>query len=184
MSNLKNLSPVAHLVINTTKNKKVGFASLVYTNKEGETSRHLVNLNATFANAKIKDIATLQALKDSDFDVYGETKELMIEAKNALLEAFIKPNENRSNGQIDAYTKINDAMKYHNVSGDLYLYALRVKKEVLIEGAPRKEVKSAPLTIAKRKVEKDFDLKSVKYGSFKIDSLAKATLNGDTLLFE
>ena len=188
MSNVNTLPALTQLVINTTANKGVGFASIFYTNKSGETARHLVNVNASLQNAKAKDLKTLEALTDKDLEaVMLENPNLDIEtlreALAEMIQSIVKPNENRSNGQIEAYTRINEAMKYHNTTGDIYLFALRVKKEVIQSGT-YKEVKSAPKTIAKRKIEKHFDLKAPNFVNFKIDQMFSAKLNGDTLVFE
>lgn len=188
MSNLKNLPTLTQLVITTTANKGVGFASILYTNKEGETAKHLVNVNASLSNAKAKDLETLKAVTDKDLlPLVSEEKkitlEVLIEAKNALIESIVNPNQNRSQAQINAFTKINDSMKYHNETGDIYLFALRVRKDVIV-GIERKAVNSKPLTIAKRIIEKSLDLKAPKFVNFKIDQMFTAKLNGDVLEFQ
>lgn len=188
MSNLKKLPALTQLVINTTANKGVGFASILYTNKEGETAKHLVNINATLSNAKAKDLEVLKAITDKELEAIVDaeksiTLEVLIEAKEALIKSIVDPNANRSNAQIDAYTRINDAMKYHNETGDIYLFALRVRKDV-INAVEYKAVNSKPLTVAKRKIEKHLDLKAPKFVNFKVDQMFTAKLNGDTLEFE
>ena len=76
-----------------------------------------------------KDIATLEKIEDSSLE-----SEILIQAKNELLASLIKPNENLSKGQINAYTHINGALKYHNETKDLYMFGLVAKKKVLSEG--------------------------------------------------
>lgn len=188
MSNLKNLPTLTQLVISTTANKGVGFASIYYTNKEGETARHLVNVNASLSNAKAKDLETLKAVTNDELNKLVDaekniTIEVLIEAKDALIKSIVSPNENRSQAQINAFTKINESMKYHNETGDIYLFALRVRKDVIVP-IERKAVNSKPLTIAKRIIEKSLELKAPKFVNFKIDQMFSAKLNGDTLVFE
>lgn len=187
MSNLKSLPKATQLVIETTVKNGVGFASILYTNKEGEVASHLVNINASLSNAKAKDLTLLEALTDAQLlelvDVDKKiTLEVLIEAKNGLIQSIVKPSENRSQGQINAYTRINDCMKYHNETGELYIFALRVRKTVIKETV-YPTVNSRPLTIAKRMIEKSFDLKAPKYKNYKIDSMYKAKLNGETFEF-
>lgn len=166
------------LVIATAKSNKVSFTSLTYTNAEGEKATHLINLNATYTKAKEKDIATLESIKDSDLET-----EILIQAKNELLSSLKKPSENASKGQIDAYTHINGALKFHNVTKDLYMYGLVAKKKVLSEGT-YKETNKRPLTIAKEQIKKDYKLKTATFKQFKISQFAKVSLYGETIDFQ
>jgi hypothetical protein len=160
----------------------VSFVSVKnYTNKAGEVSNNLINIGINYANAKKKDIATLnelnidKAIKEHGFKC---SKELLEEARKELMVSFIKPDENRSQGQINAYTIIFDGVKVHNHTGVLYLYGYREKKDVLVKGE-YKAVNSKPLTIAKDELRKL--LKTNKFVNFALEVGNTLKLNGETL---
>lgn len=151
-----------------------------YTNRFGEVSNNLVNAGAKLSSAKAKDVETLKALDitkiDSDID-----KVTLEKARVELLNSFTNPNQKRSQGQIDAYTKINECIKVHNETGEIYIFGLRLNKTIITKGEYKK-VNSRPLTIAKRRLEKE--LKSSAFTNFKLSNMAKIRTNGEELIFE
>ena len=145
MQNLE-ISPKALQVINLVKNAVsksvtgVSFFSIKnYTNSSGEVSNQLINVGINYEKSKQKDIELLENIKLSDYE-FKSPIELLEQAKAELIAAFIKPNENRSNGQIEAYTTIFSGVKVHNESGFLYIYGYGVSKNILVKGE-YKEVK-------------------------------------------
>jgi hypothetical protein len=157
----------------------VSFVSIKgYTNSYSEVSNNLVNVGASLTNAKVKDIETL---KNLDVTTLGADSILLEKARVELINSFINPNENRSNGQIDAYTIIAKGIKVHNETGDIYIFGLRTSKTVIEQGV-YPIVNSRPLTIAKNLLKKD--LKSSKFTQYKIGSITTIKLNGEELIFE
>lgn len=157
----------------------VSFVSVKgYTNSYGEKSHNLVNVGASLTNAKLKDIETLKSL---DVTTLGGDSILLEKARVELINSFVSPNENRSNGQIDAYTIIAKGIKVHNETGDIYIFGLRAIKTVIEQGV-YPIVNSRPLTIAKNQLKKD--LKSSKFTQYKIGSITTIKLNGEELIFE
>ena len=149
-----------------------------YTNSFGEVSNNLVNVGASLTNAKAKDVETLQAL---DVTTLGGDTILLEKARVELINSFVSPNENRSNGQIDAYTIVGKGIKVHNESGEIYIFGLRNSKSVLAEGI-YPIVNSRPLTIAKNSLKKN--LKSSKFTQFKLSATSVIKANGEELIFE
>jgi len=157
----------------------VSFVSIKgYTNSYGEVSNNLVNVGASLENAKKKDIETLQSL---DVTTLNGDSILLETAKVELINSFIKPDENRSQGQIDAYTIVAKGIKVHNQTGEIYVFGLRNSKTVVVEGV-YPQVKSRPLTIAKNQLRKE--LKSNKFTQYKLSSTAVMKMNGEELIFE
>lgn len=154
--------------ISELKNKLSGylggfFGVRNYENQNGEISNYVVNVKVNYDKLKIKDIETCKNFNTSN--------EIEIQAKNALLTAFLKPTDatkNRQNGQIDAYIYICDGVKMHKESLDLFFVGQRVSKKVLVAGI-YPTVNSKPLTIAKNKIRKNFS--TTNYRSFKIGNL-------------
>jgi hypothetical protein len=149
-------------IIKKIKNSPTGvsFVSVKeYENKSNEISNYLINVGVSLENAKSKDIEYLENLDvktlktDIDFD-------LLNEAKIALIEALKKPNQNRSNGQKNAYTTISKGIRLHNETNRLHVYGFFVKKDVIVKGV-YKTVNSRPLTIAKNYLRKG--MKSTKF---------------------
>jgi hypothetical protein len=149
-----------------------------YTNSFGEVSNNLVNVGASLTNAKTKDVETLQAL---DVTTLGGDTILLEKARVELINSFVSPNENRSNGQIDAYTIVGKGIKVHNESGEIYIFGLRNSKTIIEQGV-YPIVNSRPLTLAKNQLKKD--LKSNKFTQFKLSSTATIRMNGEELIFE
>ena len=161
---------------------KVAFVSLRnYTDSKGEVQNALINVGVSYENAKKKDIEYLQNLdvKSLKTDI---PLELLEKAKEELLKALIKPNENRSNGQIDAYTFISNGIKVHNVKNELYIFGMSVNKKVIEESKEEKVDTRKPLTKAKDFIRKGF--KSTKYRQYNVLNLGSVKLNGETIVFE
>lgn len=160
----------------------VSFVSVKnYTNKQGEVSNNLINIGIKYENAKKKDIAFLNELNiEKAVKEFGLKSELSLleQAKKDLMVAFIKPDQNRSQGQINAYTTIFEGVKVHNETGVLYIYGYREKKEVLVKGE-YKSVNSSALTIAKNELRSL--LKTNKYTQYALEVGNTLKLNGETL---
>ena len=157
----------------------VSFVSIKgYTNSFGEVANNVVNVGASLTKAKEKDVETLQNL---DVTKLGGDSILLEKARVELINSFLNPNENRSNGQIDAYTIVAKGIKVHNETGEIYIFGLRTSKTVITEGI-YPTVNSRPLTIAKNQLRKD--LKSNKFTQYKLSSTSTIKLNGEELSFE
>jgi hypothetical protein len=148
-----------------------------YRNSFGEVSNNMVNVGASLSNAKAKDVITLQGLDVTTFNADSITLE---KARVELINSFINPNENRSNGQIDAYTIIAKGIKVHNITGKIYIFGLRTNKTVIEQGI-YPTVNSKPLTLAKNQLKKD--LKSSKFTQYALENITSVKLNGQTLEF-
>lgn len=183
--NTISTSVIALQVINNLTNALaksptgVSFVSIKgYTNSYGEVSNNVVNVGASLTNSKAKDIETLQSL---DVTTLGGDSILLEKARVELINSFIKPNENRSQGQIDAYTIVAKGIKVHNETGEIYIFGLRKSKSVVTEGV-YPIVNSKPLTLAKNSLKKN--LKSSKFTQFKLSATSVIRANGEELIFE
>ena len=156
----------------------VSFVSIRnYTNKFGEVSNNLINVGANYEKAKQKDIAFLENINFSDYE-FKSNLSLLDEARKVLIASFIKPDENRSNGQINTYTHIVSGVKVHNETGVLYVYGYRENKQILTNGE-YPIVKSKPLTIAKDELRKL--LRTGKFTQYALEIGNEIRANGETL---
>ena len=153
-----------------------------YTNEQGEISNYVINLGASFANAKQADIETLKSRETvAALNInFGEVALYSEEARIALLNANLKPSK-ASKAQTDAYTTICSNLRMHNETGRLYVYGFRVSKTVL-KAVEYPEVNNTPLTIAKNKIRKE--LKVPKFRQYCLDKLVEIRMQGQTLEFE
>ncbi len=148
-----------------------------YENEQGEIANHLFNIGRSYQRAIQRDIETLRNLDLTKL----ETKHpltLMEEARTELINAFLKPNENRSNGQKDAYLGILNGLKVHVETGFLYIWGFREKKTIIQQGT-YKVVNSRPLTLAKDELRKL--LQTSKFKQFKIKVGETIKGGGETL---
>lgn len=156
----------------------VSFVSIRnYTNKYGETSNNLINIGASYEKAKQKDILFLENLNPNNYE-FKSPLSLIEEARKELIAAFLKPNENRSNGQKDNYTTIFSGVKVHNETGVLYVYGYRENKTITQNGN-YPIVNSKPLTIAKDELRKL--LRTGKFTQYALEIGNEVRANGETL---
>lgn len=171
---MENIPQHLHPLIEAVRNHRIGFASFSYRNQEGEASKVRVNVGFNYAKMKERNLAILNEgvefvpCPHGSYDLTAWNL-----AINELKVSFTSPDENRSEGQINAYmVLLNDegqpsAIKYHYENGMLYVTALLEHKEVLQEGEYKK-VKSAAKTLAKRAIEKHY-LTVAKYRMYRLD---------------
>lgn len=171
---------VIALVKNAFSNSLTGvsfFSIRNYESSTGEVANYLINVGINYEKSKQDDIETLRNLDVTKLDAKSSKVDLM-KAKTDLILAFEKPNENRSNGQIDAYTTICSGVKVHNETGKLYIYGYRVNKTILVEGE-KKVVNSSTSTIAKNELRKL--LKTGKFTQFAVEVGNTLKAQGETI---
>jgi hypothetical protein len=180
------ISDFAKRVINNLKGTiaksptGVGFVSIRgYENRYGEVSNNLINVGASYENAKKKDIEYLENLDLTTIETKTDLVTLE-KARTELINSLISPDKARSNGQKNAYTNICTGLKVHNETGDVYVWGFRVKKDVIQKG-DYPTVNSRPKTIAKNELRKG--MKTAKFTQYKVANIEQMNLNGDTLEF-
>lgn len=145
--------------------------------ESGEVANHLINIGVSYGRAIEKDIEFLANLDVTSMTWKSNIEDIKL-AKSELLQSLIAPNENRSNGQKDAYTVIMEGVKVHNETGLVYIWGHTVKKDIIVEGT-YKTVNSKPLTIAKNEIRKL--MKSTKYRQYKLDIGNELKCAGETV---
>lgn len=160
----------------------VSFCSVKnYTNQEGEVSDYVFNIGVSYEKAKEKDIEFLNKLDVTTMQWQSAMVDI-IKAKEQLITSLESPNKERSEGQKEAYTYINNGIKIHNVTGEVYVFGMKVSKKVkeaIDYGADTRK----PLTKAKDELRKL--MKSTKYRQFIFQSngmIIKAS--GEEITFE
>lgn len=159
------------------------FASFTYTNKQGETAKYSLILGGSTEEMYRKDItyltralSLLTRIGAREHNVLACSE--LLASRQKSLEVGIGHNPDYTNA--DTYLTLNGfrGVKMHKETGALYVNGLVEKKVVLIPGE-YKAVKSAPKTIAKRKLEKM--AYSGRFRQFDLSAISRAALNGEVL---
>lgn len=156
------------------------------TSENSEVADVLINVGASYENMKAADLETLQnadaeKLVNENFGV-----ELIKQALAEKIQSIVKPSEARSNGQKEAYIYLNKkgTLKYCKETKSVLISGTVVRKTVIVDGV-FKEVKSRPLTLAKKHIDKVLDLKMAKIRYYKISNIiANVKVSGETIEIE
>lgn len=160
----------------------------------GETANHVVNVGFSYENAIEKDLNKLNNLTAKDIEnlVFetGIDVNTVLTAKNEMINSFIK-NRNKetqskqSEAQQETYLSIAPGIRLHKETGQIYIYALHVSKQVIVKGE-HKKVNSREKTLAKKAIQKYLDMSTSKFRNFIVskDHLAKVKSLGEELIVE
>jgi archaellum component FlaF (FlaF/FlaG flagellin family) len=161
------------------------FISFVNTNANGETSKYLLNVGVSYENARANDINTIEnCLMATEGMTYIPSehynKAVWKEGLENTLQSLKSPNAVRSEAQKDAYIHLidNGSMKWNVAKSQVYLQGMLVSKTVITEGS-YPEVKSKPLTIAKKVIAKNY-LRTGQWRMFNLKNISTIKMNGDT----
>lgn len=158
-------------------NGGASFVSFAYTAKgTGETSEFTINFGISYRNAVEHDHAALIN--------YVPSSPIEEEAKAEMLQSL---SETLTEGVSSSYTQqglwepLARGVRLNKESGEVAFYGFVQRKQVLVEGEPKKPVKSRPLTLAKRAIEKACKFKRNRFAQFIIlpENLAAVKVRGE-----
>jgi hypothetical protein len=153
------------------------------TSSNSEVADLLINVGASYENMKSADLETLRGANPKDLVTENFGLALIEQAIAEKIQSIVSPNENRSNGQKDAYTFLNPkgTLKLCKETKSVLIMGTVVKKNVIVEGV-YKTVNSKPLTLAKKHIDKILNLKIAKIRHYKISNIIQnVRVNGDTI---
>lgn len=161
----------------------VKFAVFVYRAKEtGEVARVSVMLGASLTSLYQQDVAVLKSMIPTLDGISKEAAEAILKSREESLNVGIGNNSAYVHApqNADTYAVIPglNGVKVHKETGELYVSGL-VSHKTVLEAGTYKEVKSRPLTIAKREISKT--LGSSKYRQYILRNIEAVTIDGDTL---
>jgi hypothetical protein len=151
-----------------------------------EVADIVINVGTSYEKMKISDLETLKKVDVSKLVTENFGQALLEQALAEKIQSIVAPNVNRSNGQKDAYIKLNSngTLKYCKETENVMISGVVVRKNVIIKGE-FKEVKSKPLTLAKKYLDKVLDLKLAKIRYYKISNIiANVKVSGNTIEIE
>lgn len=152
-----------------------------YVNDKGEKSDYLINIGVNYKTQKEKDIEFLKNLDVTTMEWNCPMVDIIV-AKTKLLESYINPSPARSQAQKDAYIHINEALKLHADTLELYVFGSKVKKTIR-EAVDYGEDTRKPLTKAQDEIKQL--LKHTKYRQFKFKLNGMSMkLSGNEIAFE
>lgn len=176
----KTETVVDYLMALLDAKRSAQFASFDYTNKDGERSRYVVQLNVSTKETYEKDLETLVSIMPTLTDPLQIAAAHEVEA-SLHASIALKVGNNPAYTNAKTYTHVMTGVIMHKETGELYINGMQISRTVLVPGKPKKPVNSAPETIAKRTIENQ--LRKSKFRQFKLSSLNKAKLQGETLEF-
>ena len=139
------------------------FMSFLYQKKKtGEVSRYLINFGIDYHAAVAKDREALIA--------YTPNGEIEIQAKDEMLQSMAETIEEGVSSrytQKDTYEHIVKGVRKHKETGELYVYGyVHSKQQVEAPKIEEKPVKSRPLTLAKKAIQKACGFKHTGFATF------------------
>lgn len=180
--------------ITSDMSKGAKFARIIgYSSDKSDHSEladHTIILNFSYGNMRKDDKETLRTFDVNVVDVNKfnydsiDTKGMELtayknEVRNCLNNALYEINNpKKKETSNDDY--LNEMLVFNWNTERLSIIGQGVKKETIVEGEYKK-VKSAPLTIAKKLIKKQANLRVDKYKRFAIDNLSIVNLQGETL---
>lgn len=159
------------------------FIGFVYTNQNGETSRHNLLTGVSVTTLYKKDLQTLINLRPSLDGIKLVACDELIESIKNSLDKGIGNNDNYTlKGYFTPITK-NKEVSFHtdeNGVTSLYLRGYVVKKTVITKGE-YKVVKSSPKTLAKKELEKGLRRGKIRTFKINMDQIKSVSLQGMTV---
>jgi hypothetical protein len=181
--------------ITSDMSKGAKFARIIgYSSDKSDHSEladHTIILNFSYANMRKDDKETLRTFDVNVVDVNKfnyesiDTKGMELtayknEVRNCLNNALYEINNPKPSTKVNNDEYLNEMLVFNWNTERLSIIGQGVKKETIVEGEYKK-VKSAPLTIAKKLIMKQANLRVDKYKRFAIDNLNIVNLQGETL---
>lgn len=168
---------VLNIVSKLLELKKCSFLSLVYTNKQNETSRYTLQSNVNLMNVYKDDYETLSK--------YVCQNELELLCKDELLTTIKKSIDTEFNNEnytkLNYYTKLSDSIYFHE--NNLYFRnVFLMSKVVLIESDEvKKVVNSSEKTRTKRRLEKMLRRSKIREFCIDMSQIHKIKMNKETI---
>lgn len=181
--------------ITSDMSKGAKFARIIgYSSDKSDHSEiadHIIILNFSYGNMRKDDKETLRTFDVNVVDVNKfnydsiDTKGMELttyknEVRNCLQNALYEINNPKPSTKVNNDEYLNEMLVFNWNTERLSIIGQGVKKETIVEGEYKK-VKSAPLTIAKKLIMKQANLRVDKYKRFAIDNLNIVNLQGETL---
>ena len=181
--------------ITSDMSKGAKFARIIgYSSDKSDHSEiadHTIILNFSYGNMRKDDKETLRTFDVNVVDVNKfnydsiDTKGMELttyknEVRNCLQNALYEINNPKPSTKVNNDEYLNEMLVFNWNTERLSIIGQGVKKETIVEGEYKK-VKSAPLTIAKKLIKKQSNLRVDKYKRFAIDNLNIVNLQGETL---
>lgn len=161
------------------------FASFTYLSKgTEELARHTLILGINYHTAVLRSVTELEILMQENQTTWTPLQkqaadEVMASLKKTL-EAHARGEQNPDYTKKGQYIPFGNGLNVNTNDGTIQLFGLAHTKTVIVEGKPD-TTKSRPLTIEKRKIQKQLTIG--KFREFALDEsqVASVRVNGNTL---
>jgi hypothetical protein len=161
------------------------FASLTYLSKSaGELSRYTANFGFSYHQVVEKSKTELEILmveNENVWDVvYKEAAAKIMASLTKTLAAHAVGEQNEDYTKKGQYIPLGNGANLNTKDNSIQLFGLVLTKEVLVKGV-YPVVNSAPVTIARRKIEKMLPIGNFREFALDETQVAQMKVNGDVI---
>jgi hypothetical protein len=161
------------------------FASLTYLSKSaGELSRYTANFGFSYHQVVEKSKTELEILmveNENVWDVvYKEAAAKIMASLTKTLAAHAVGQQNEDYTKKGQYIPLGNGANLNTKDNSIQLFGLVLTKEVLVKGV-YPVVNSAPVTIARRKIEKMLPIGNFREFALDETQVAQMKVNGDVI---
>lgn len=174
-------------LVNKVAGKPVRFAVVTYRAKRNnELARHSLTLGDTFGSVYQQDVAILKAMIPTLTGLQLQAATELLKSREESLTVGLGNNSRYTHAPQNGDTYVTvpglPGIKVHKETGELYVMGLSQGKVVLEAGEPEKPVKSRPLTLAKREIEKALESRKIRQMILK--RVTRLDVDGETLILD
>ena len=149
-----------------------------YKSSNGEIANHTFVVGADYGKAKECDLEKARnfdlSAVESDFSL-----DILEQAKSKIVDSLSKPFTQEDNVE-SPYIKLATGIELHRETGEMYVVGFSMNKTVLTPGEYKK-VNSRELTLAKKFLTKQMNLKTSKYRRLKVGYQEDIKISGVTI---
>jgi len=178
------MNNVIELAQNILATNGAKFASFLYTSKgTGETAKYVVVLGANYLNLLEKSLAELLEVNTAKFTDLEKVAFAQVKASlEKSIAAHREGKQNEDYTKKGQYRNLGKGLNVNDNDGSLQLFGLVISKTVIVPGV-HKKVNSAPLTIAKSKLQKELSMSKFREFALDTGNIHEVKANGETLEF-
>lgn len=167
-------------VVNSTSKTGARFASLRYTNEQGEMSRYNIIMGIRLLSLYKSDLRTLQALRPSLTGIDATAcDELIASITESLTKGIGNNSAYTLKGYYESVTDNGEIKLHTDENGNVFLYVRGyVLKKTVITAGVYKKVNSSEKTLAKKKIEKSLKRGRIRTFKINVNVLKSIKVNG------
>jgi len=157
------------------------FASVTYTNKEGETARHTILLGYNYGRVLKSSLKAVSKRRPVDA-LKQKALANVIASLNKSIEANSKGTVSEDYTCKDVYETICNGIMVHKETGVFYIKGLSIAKVVLVKGVPTADTRR-DLTKAQDEIKKSLPISKIRQYSLTAEQMELVRIGGRHIQF-